>query len=60
MYSSEFQYDPNRLEEYMKAGRRERALAFGQMLTSVKEMFSKKTQDADLSATARPGAAGAC
>ena len=60
MYDNDFQYDPNRLDEYMKAGRRERALAFGQMLKSIKNLFTRKADEPTVSTSIRPGAAGAC
>ena len=60
MYDNGFKYDPNLLEEYMKAGRKERALAFGRMLVSIKELFTRKTDEPAISTPVRPDAAGAC
>ena len=56
----DIEYDPRQLEEYMRAGRKERALAFGQMLNSIKELFTKTADEAKDQTSVNPHTVGAC
>ncbi len=53
-------YDPKYMEEYLRTGRRERALAFGEMMASLKAYFTKPSQSGSSAPLGRPTASNAC
>lgn len=53
-------YDPRNMEEYLRAGRRERALAFRDLIISLKQAFTKPSQSNPPVSLGRPSASGAC
>ncbi len=57
MYETIGHYDPAKTEFYMAQGRKERSLAFHEMMGSIKESFRKLT---DPGATPPVATRGAC
>ena len=53
-------YDPRYMEEYLKAGRRERALAFRDLMISLKHIFTKTSQSGGAAPMGRPSTSNAC
>ena len=53
-------YDPKYMEEYMKAGRRERALAFRDVMISLKKFFTNTSQSNGAAPLGRPSTSNAC
>lgn len=53
-------YDPYRMEEYMKAGRKERAHAFSEIMKSIKEMFTKEPGERNIPTDAQAQSANTC
>lgn len=53
-------YDPRKMEEYLKAGRRERAYAFRDLMISLKKSFTKPSQSKPPVSLGRPRTTGAC
>ena len=53
-------YDPKYMDEYLKAGRRERALAFRDVMLSLKAFFTKPSQTGGSAPLGRPSTSNAC
>lgn len=53
-------YDPRYMDEYLRQGRRERALAFGELMASLKQYFTKPSQSDRPTPLGRPSASTAC
>ena len=53
-------YDPKYMDEYLKEGRRERALAFWGLMVSLKQFFTKPSQSGGSAPMGRPSTSNAC
>lgn len=53
-------YDPRNMDEYLRAGRRERALVFWDLMHSLKAYFTKPSQSGGSAPLGRPSASNAC